>query len=110
MKKIFYREHRSVLFFLLLTASIHTNAATIEVNSKESFAAGLGQAAANDTIAWEDGTYEDIFMDIRTSNLVVRAKNPHRIVTNRFMKLPVTKPTLAAYSFFADPLAIRELG
>ena len=65
---------------LLFIIGLSVEAEVFEVNSQQSFDTSLATVAENDTIAWQDGTYEDIFMNIKTSNLVVMALNPGEVI------------------------------
>ena len=69
--KYTYRILYSILF-LAFCAPVF--AEKFVVDSQDTFDAALASAAENDTIIWKPGLYQDIFMDIGKSNLVVMAE------------------------------------
>lgn len=60
-----------LVVFFLFTKTI--DAETFIVNSLQEFNTAQNNAAANDSIIWEVGTYSDIYMNITKSNLYIGA-------------------------------------
>lgn len=57
------------LFVILLLSSLKISASTTLVASQSEFNAAHSSASANDSIIWEAGIYDDIYMNITKSNL-----------------------------------------
>ena len=60
--------------FAVLFFSAHLQAEVFSVNSQQSFNTAHQNAAANDSIIWESGTYSDIYMNITKNNLFIDAE------------------------------------
>ena len=73
MKNQFHFSLPAFIAWLLASPLL---AATIIVDSQESFIAAHANVAANDTIMWADGTYENIRMDIFKDSMTVMSETP----------------------------------
>lgn len=62
------------LFLFNLFIAFSVSAKTIEVSSQQEFNKAHSSAVSNDIILWLPGTYSDINMDIKKSNITIKAK------------------------------------
>jgi hypothetical protein len=62
------------ILVIVLNACTFSHATSFLVNTQLEFNTALSQSSAGDTIAWESGWYEDIYMNINKSNLVITAE------------------------------------
>ncbi len=60
--------------FYLFLFSTALNATTFFVSSQQEFNSAQSNAARNDSIVWENGTYSNIFMNITKDDLVITAE------------------------------------
>lgn len=69
-------RYRHLFVVIIVLAGWNTNvlADKFTVDSQETFDDALATVSANDTIVWKPGLYEDIYMDIAKSELVVMAE------------------------------------
>lgn len=63
-----------LVFVLVVGTSPSIMADKYIVNSQAEFDDALSSAAANDSIVWKPGVFEDIYMDVNKSNLVILAE------------------------------------
>jgi len=72
------------IFFLLFfsTFFIATSQVTRTVDSQSAFDTALSSSVSGDIIEWENGAYEDVFMDVTKDGVTVKAETSGGVIFN----------------------------
>lgn len=108
MKTIYFSGAFIVSFFLLITT---IRAEKFIVNSQQGFNQAQTDAAMNDSIIWEIGTYSDIYMDITKSNLFIGAATLGGTIFNGASRVKITADyiTLEGFQFIGGNIGTNDI-
>lgn len=86
-------------------------AETYIVNSQQSFDDALSDAAMNDSIIWELGTYSDIYMEISKSNLYIAASILGGTIFNGNSRVRINSDyiTLEGFQFIGGSIGSNDI-
>lgn len=107
--KTFCLLFSSVVFLSLFTPSM--NAEIFIVNSLQEFDDAHDNAAMNDSIVWETGTFSDIYMDITKNNLYIGAAALGGTIFNGASRVRITGDyiTLEGFQFVGGDIGTNDV-
>ena len=84
---------------LAILAATSLSATTTTVSSEVEFATVHSSSVAGDTILWANGTYADVYMNIRNAGLTVLATTPGQVVFNGVSRVEISADDLTFSGF-----------
>ncbi len=107
--KIIYLVCLSVLCVLLFAAT--GNAEIFHVNSQQEFDDAHDNAAMNDSILWESGSYADVYMDITKDNLFIAAETLGGTIFTGSSRVKITADhiTLQGFQFVGGNIGTSDV-
>ncbi len=99
----------SICCYLLLSATLQ--ASTIYVSSQQEFDNAHDNAAMNDSIIWENGSYADIYMDISKDDLFISAASLGNTVFTGDSRVEITGDhiTLRGFQYLNGDVGTRDV-
>ena len=107
------KKYIGIIGFILLSLGLHSMliASVHIVDSQAEFDNALVNAAPGDSIIWECGVYEDIYMHINKSNLTIMAEVPGAVIFTDTSYVTITRDyiTLTGFQFLDGNIRTKDV-